>query len=86
MESRVRKLEARFAPTEAVQLRALSEIAAEGTELDAAAILVEAEAVLRRMRAAGPRSLDEVAADERIPAGELVELMAHLRARWQEIA
>ena len=45
MERRIRSLEERFTPTEAVQLRALSEIAAEGTDLDPALILHESERI-----------------------------------------
>ena len=85
MEARLRKLEARFIPSEAVQLRTLSAIAAEGTDLDPALILHEAEQVLARMRAAGPRSLAEIAADESIPVDDLVALMAQRRERWQAV-
>ena len=85
MERRIRSLEGRFTPPASVQLRALSEIAAEGTDLDPAVIAHEAEQVLARMRAAGPRSLAEVAESERVPVDELVEIMARLRERWQEM-
>ena len=86
MESRVRKLEDRFAPPEKIQLRAMATIAAEGTTLDPDAIVQEATAVLARMRAAGPRTLEEIAADEEIAESELRPLMTTLRDRWQEIA
>jgi hypothetical protein len=83
MERRMKNLEAAFTPPEGVQLRALSEFAAEGTELDPALLAHEAEQVLARMRTAGPRSLDQVAAAEGIPAEELRALTADLRRQWQ---
>ncbi len=85
MERRIRRIEAAFTPTEAVQLRALSEIAAEDSGIDASLILHEAGQVLARMRAAGPRPLTELAESERIPADEMVEVMTQLRERWQEV-
>ena len=83
LERRIRRVEERFVPPESVQLRALSEIAAEGTDLDAGLIAHEADQVLARMRAAGPRSLEEVAEAEGIPADELVRLTRTLRQQWE---
>jgi hypothetical protein len=82
MESRLRKLEDRFRPPPAVQLRAMCAVVAERSSLDVDHVHHEAQRVLERMWERGPQSLEALARDEGIDPAALrqgaMEILAQL--------
>jgi hypothetical protein len=85
MESRLRKLEDRFRPPPAVQLRAMCELEAERSGLDVDHVHHVAEQLLARMRESG-LPLAVLARDAGTDAETVMQGARELLAQWEAMA